>query len=175
MPSINNAPAQYDNSKKKVMTPKSKEQQQQQQREQLVLSGQPFRLFIESCRTAKTKETYTYSLKSYMALDTFIQQTWTEGNSFNTTARYLILLRDRFFLFYRPPSLFMTERSASVTPDNFRFSAKFPRPITHEKRLAGPERQLRYFFDVMRPLRSKVLALLLQLPPSLTAKEASKN
>ena len=66
---INNAPAQYDNSKNELMTPKSKEQQQQQyqQREQLVLSGQPFRLFIESCPTTKTKETYTYSLNSYMA------------------------------------------------------------------------------------------------------------
>jgi uncharacterized protein YecE (DUF72 family) len=77
--------------------------------------------------------------------------------------------------FYRPPNLFMTKRWASVTPDNFRFTAKFPRSITHEKRLAQPERQLRYFFDVMRPLRRKVLALLLQLPPSLTAKEGLKK
>jgi uncharacterized protein YecE (DUF72 family) len=44
-----------------------------------------------------------------------------------------------------------------------------------KKRLADPERQLRYFFDVMRPLRRKVLALLLQLPPSLTAKEGLKK
>jgi uncharacterized protein YecE (DUF72 family) len=77
--------------------------------------------------------------------------------------------------FYRPPNLFMTKRWASITPDNFRFTAKFPRSITHEKRLADPERQLRYFFDVMRPLRRKLLALLLQLPPSLTAKEGLKK
>jgi uncharacterized protein YecE (DUF72 family) len=78
--------------------------------------------------------------------------------------------------FYRPPSLFMAKRWAALTPDNFRFSAKFPRSITHEKRLSDPERpQLRYFFDVMRPLRRKVLALLLQLPPSLTAKEGLKK
>jgi uncharacterized protein YecE (DUF72 family) len=77
--------------------------------------------------------------------------------------------------FYRPPSLFMTKRWTSLTPDNFRFTAKFPRSITHEKRLADPERQLRYFFDVMRPLRNKILALLLQLPPSLTAKEGLKK
>jgi uncharacterized protein YecE (DUF72 family) len=69
----------------------------------------------------------------------------------------------------------MTKRWASLTPDNFRFTAKFPRSITHEKRLSDPERQLRYFFDVMRPLRRKVLALLLQLPPSLTAKEGLKK
>ena len=67
MPFINNAPALYEISKKGIMMLKREEQQQQHQhREQLVLSGQPYRLFIESCRTAKTKETYTYSLKSYM-------------------------------------------------------------------------------------------------------------
>jgi uncharacterized protein YecE (DUF72 family) len=77
--------------------------------------------------------------------------------------------------FYRPPNLFMTKRWASLTPADFRFTAKFPRSITHEKRLAEPEKQLHYFFDVMRPLRSKFLALLLQLPPSLTANEGLKK
>jgi uncharacterized protein YecE (DUF72 family) len=47
--------------------------------------------------------------------------------------------------------------------------------ITHEKRLSEPEKELYYFFDVMRPLRGKLLALLLQLPPSLTAKEGFKK
>ncbi len=77
--------------------------------------------------------------------------------------------------FYSPPNLFMTKRWASLTPDNFRFAAKFPRSITHEKRLADPEKELRYFFYVMGPLRHKLLALLLQLPPSLTAKEGLKK
>jgi hypothetical protein len=68
MPPINNTPVLYDNiSKKKEMPKKTKQQQQQQEEvEELVLSGQPYKLFIESCRTAKTKETYTSSLKSYM-------------------------------------------------------------------------------------------------------------
>jgi uncharacterized protein YecE (DUF72 family) len=77
--------------------------------------------------------------------------------------------------FYNAPNVFMTKRWASLTPDNFRFTAKFPRSITHERRLADPEKELRYFFDVMRPLRTKLLALLLQLPPSLTAKEGLKK
>jgi uncharacterized protein YecE (DUF72 family) len=77
--------------------------------------------------------------------------------------------------FYRPPNLFMTKRWASLTPDDFRFTAKFPRSVTHEKRLAEPEKELHYFFDVMRPLRNKLLALLLQLPPSLTVKEGLKK
>jgi uncharacterized protein YecE (DUF72 family) len=37
------------------------------------------------------------------------------------------------------------------------------------------ERELHYFFDAMRPLCGKLLALLLQLPPSLTAKEGLKK
>lgn len=69
----------------------------------------------------------------------------------------------------------MTKRWSLITPDNFRFTAKVPRSITHEKRLADPERHLRYFFDVMSPLRRKLLALLLQLPPSLTVKEGLKK
>jgi uncharacterized protein YecE (DUF72 family) len=70
----------------------------------------------------------------------------------------------------------MVKRWASVTPDNFRFTVKFPRLITHEKRLSSEsEKALQYFFHVMRPLRHKILALLLQLPPSLTAKEGLKK
>jgi uncharacterized protein YecE (DUF72 family) len=82
--------------------------------------------------------------------------------------------------FYRIPNLFMTKRWASITPDNFRFAAKFPRSITHEKRLAvvadtDSEKQLRFFLDMMRPLQRKLLALLIQLPPSLTAREGMKK
>ena len=62
MPLINNTPALYEISKKKEML-KTIQQEQQQE---LVLSGQPYKLFIESCRTAKTRETYSSSLKSYM-------------------------------------------------------------------------------------------------------------
>jgi uncharacterized protein YecE (DUF72 family) len=78
--------------------------------------------------------------------------------------------------FYRPPNLLMTKRWASMTPDGFRFAAKFPRSITHEKRLSSEsEKELRYFLHVMRPLSRKLSALLLQLPPSLTAKEGLKK
>jgi uncharacterized protein YecE (DUF72 family) len=70
----------------------------------------------------------------------------------------------------------MTKRWASMTPDGFRFAAKFPRSITHEKRLSSEsEKELRYFLHVMRPLSRKLSALLLQLPPSLTAKEGLKK
>ena len=63
-----------------------------------------------------------------------------------------------------------------MIPANFRFTAKFPRLITHEKRHSSePDKELQHFFHVMLPLRHKVLTLLLQLPPSLTAKEGLKK
>jgi uncharacterized protein YecE (DUF72 family) len=37
--------------------------------------------------------------------------------------------------FYRIPNVFMTKRWARITPDNFRFTAKFPQTVTHKKRL----------------------------------------
>jgi uncharacterized protein YecE (DUF72 family) len=54
------------------------------------------------------------------------------------------------------------------TPKNFRFTAKFPKIITHDKRLINfDEDQLEYFFDSMSELNEKLLALLIQLPPSM--------
>jgi uncharacterized protein YecE (DUF72 family) len=70
----------------------------------------------------------------------------------------------------------MTKRWASITPDNFRCAAKVPRSITHEKRLSSEsEKDLHYFFHAMGPLQHKLLCLLLQLPPSFTAKEGLKK
>jgi uncharacterized protein YecE (DUF72 family) len=54
------------------------------------------------------------------------------------------------------------------TPENFRFTAKFPKVITHNKRLLNfDEDQLSYFFDSISELKEKLLALLIQLPPSI--------
>ena len=54
------------------------------------------------------------------------------------------------------------------TPENFRFAAKFPKVITHDKRLSDfDEDQLSYFFDSISQLKEKLLALLIQLPPSI--------
>ena len=53
------------------------------------------------------------------------------------------------------------------SPQNFRFTAKFPKIITHEKRLKDVDKELERFFEAMRPLADKTLALLIQLPPSL--------
>jgi uncharacterized protein YecE (DUF72 family) len=54
------------------------------------------------------------------------------------------------------------------TPESFRFTAKFPKVITHDKRLTDfDEDQLSYFFESISELKEKLLALLIQLPPSI--------
>jgi uncharacterized protein YecE (DUF72 family) len=54
------------------------------------------------------------------------------------------------------------------TPENFRFTAKFPKVITHDKRLSDfDEDQLSYFFESISELKEKLLALVIQLPPSI--------
>jgi uncharacterized protein YecE (DUF72 family) len=70
--------------------------------------------------------------------------------------------------FYRIPNEFMVKNWYNRTPQNFRFTAKFPKVITHDKRLRIiDEDQLDYFFDSMSELKEKLLALLIQLPPSI--------
>jgi uncharacterized protein YecE (DUF72 family) len=70
--------------------------------------------------------------------------------------------------FYRVPNKFMVKNWYKRTPENFRFTAKFPKVITHDKRLSNiDEDQLEFFFDSVSELKGKLLALLIQLPPSI--------
>jgi uncharacterized protein YecE (DUF72 family) len=73
--------------------------------------------------------------------------------------------------FYRIPNIFTVKNWSKITPSKFRFTAKFPKVITHEKRLKNVDNELRLFFKAMEPLHSKLLALLIQLPPSLEITE----
>jgi uncharacterized protein YecE (DUF72 family) len=61
------------------------------------------------------------------------------------------------------------------TPDNFRFTAKFPKVITHDKKFKNVEKELNLFYQRMEPLKDKLLALLIQLPPSYQLKEGLKD
>jgi uncharacterized protein YecE (DUF72 family) len=65
--------------------------------------------------------------------------------------------------FYRIPNVFTVKNWFKKTPENFRFTAKFPKVITHDKRIKGVSRELEYFFQSMLPLREKTLASLIQL------------
>ena len=70
--------------------------------------------------------------------------------------------------FYRIPNEFMVKNWYNRTPENFRFTAKFPKVITHDKRLSDfDEDQLSYFFESISELKEKLVALLIQLPPSI--------
>ena len=56
-----------------------------------------------------------------------------------------------------------------VQKDSKPFSSfsKFPKVITHDKRLNDVEKELELFFSFMIYLKDKILALLIQLPPSM--------
>jgi uncharacterized protein YecE (DUF72 family) len=69
--------------------------------------------------------------------------------------------------FYRIPNVFTVKNWSKKTPLNFKFTAKFPRVITHDKRLKNIDQELEQFFKAIDPLSNKTLALLIQLPPSL--------
>jgi uncharacterized protein YecE (DUF72 family) len=49
----------------------------------------------------------------------------------------------------------MVKNWCNKTPDNFRFAAKFPKVITHDKRLKDVEKELELFFSSMVHLEEK--------------------
>ncbi|HZO11486.1 MAG TPA: DUF72 domain-containing protein, partial [Nitrososphaeraceae archaeon] len=67
--------------------------------------------------------------------------------------------------FYRIPSQIMVKNWDRKTPKDFRFTAKFPKVITHDKKFKNVEKELALFYDAMKPLKDKLLALLIQFPP----------
>ena len=73
--------------------------------------------------------------------------------------------------FYNIPSEPMVKNWNRRTPSNFRFTIKFPKIITHEKRFKNVEKELSLFYENMEPLKDKILALLIQLPPSYELQE----
>ncbi len=68
--------------------------------------------------------------------------------------------------FHRPHRRSQYERWAAAVPDDFRFCAKLPRTITHEKRLVDCGALLAAFMDQASGLGAKLHGLLVQLPPS---------
>jgi uncharacterized protein YecE (DUF72 family) len=67
--------------------------------------------------------------------------------------------------FYRIPNQFIVKNWARKTPKDFRFTAKFPKVITHDKKFKNIGKELSLFYDAMKPLKDKLLALLIQFPP----------
>jgi len=75
--------------------------------------------------------------------------------------------------FYRMPEPKMVGKWANEVPDNFVFVLKAPQRITHQKRLAGAEDDVRYFFETAAELGLKLGPVLFQLPP-FAKKDAAK-
>ena len=81
--------------------------------------------------------------------------------------------------FYNIPSRWVVDNWVKKTPSNFLFSAKLPQTITHEHKLDINSclDDLDYFLKVMEPLieSRKLIAFLIQLPPSFNRKEHFSN
>lgn len=69
--------------------------------------------------------------------------------------------------FYRPHRPATWRRWADSVPAHFRFAAKMPRAISHERRLRDCDEALAAFLEQVDELGGKLGWLLLQLPPSL--------
>jgi len=75
--------------------------------------------------------------------------------------------------FYRMPDTKMLAKWAEQVPDSFTFVLKAPQRITHQKRLAGAEDDVRQLFDVATALGPQLGPVLFQLPP-FSRKDAAK-
>ena len=69
--------------------------------------------------------------------------------------------------FHRPHRLSTWERWRDSVPDHFRFSAKLPKTITHERKLNDCAELLTDFLAQVECLGDKIAILLVQLPPKL--------
>jgi uncharacterized protein YecE (DUF72 family) len=69
--------------------------------------------------------------------------------------------------FYRMPEAKTLEKWRDEVPDSFTFVLKAPQRITHQKKLAGAEDDVRHLLEVAATLGPKLGPLLFQLPPYL--------
>jgi uncharacterized protein YecE (DUF72 family) len=74
--------------------------------------------------------------------------------------------------FYATPARETVASWAQQTDPTFRFVIKIPKVITHERRLAGGEEELRAFFHAVEPLGPRAHALWIQLPGSFAPPDA---
>jgi uncharacterized protein YecE (DUF72 family) len=67
--------------------------------------------------------------------------------------------------FYHTPSPATVEHWLEATPDDFLFTCRLPREITHDLKLRDFGQPLGHFLDGIEPLRPKLGCVLVQLPP----------
>lgn len=73
--------------------------------------------------------------------------------------------------FYRSHQPKTYARWADTVPDDFRFSVKIPKTISHELKLRDADAAISTFLTDTAPLGEKLVCLLLQLPPGLAFDE----
>ncbi len=73
--------------------------------------------------------------------------------------------------FYGPPRPDQVLRWRQSVPDNFRFSVKTPRQITHEHRLIRAQGLMDEFLSMLELFSDQLGAVLIQLPPDYTFRE----
>jgi len=84
---------------------------------------------------------------------------------------YLRFYADRFptteinNTFYRFPSESAAAGWNDQVPSGFRFAVKLTQKITHQKKLAEVDEEMEWFLKGIAPLRHKLSAILVQLPP----------
>lgn len=71
------------------------------------------------------------------------------------------------YTFYRMPNVRTLQGWAKETPEEFHFTLKAPRRITHDLRLRDAGDALTYFCDTAKALKQRLGALLFQLPQFL--------
>ncbi|RQW61940.1 DUF72 domain-containing protein [Vibrio viridaestus] len=70
--------------------------------------------------------------------------------------------------FYATPSLATVQNWNNATPDDFRFTFKLPKGVTHEGNLIHKKAQLYDFLSIMDPLNDKIGLWTIQLPASFS-------
>lgn len=70
--------------------------------------------------------------------------------------------------FYGIPRREQIQRWTAVTPDNFTFSLKTPKAITHEKGLVAGQEMMHEFLETISLLGSKLGVVLIQFGPNFT-------
>jgi uncharacterized protein YecE (DUF72 family) len=89
-----------------------------------------------------------------------------EGSHLERYARVMscVEINSSFHRAHRPATW---ARWAAAVPEDFRFSVKFPKTVTHEAKLAVQAAALDGFFAETAGLGKKLGVVLVQLPPSL--------
>jgi uncharacterized protein YecE (DUF72 family) len=71
-------------------------------------------------------------------------------------------------VFYALPEAGTVARWAELMPNDFRFLAKLPREVTHERRLRNADTELHQFCERMEPLGPRLGPVSIQLPASFS-------